>query len=389
MGWRGLLRSVEADRRRNDRISQRKNRLLDKANSVANKFINSMAEEAQRELEKIKAYEERLSDYPISKCGLQFSQPNKWAFDGISDNKGQITYDLKVAFSGDDLSVEPAEILYEKRCFKVLNACVTNYGIFVAFEISYDKSVTGSKSTKLINKKSPDNSLIAIRAGDQIFFPVEGTIDASLVDNVKRTGIIVFESFLDSVSEFDVVFIPKTDEDEQPENIIKFSGNIECIIQNNSSTKSLYENFLEKLNHQKIECENRISKELEAVKQTAEQQHLQQARQQGAGCFPFSLLSLALVFLLIVFASASSSPSRTTSIPPPPAYSPPMVESFMAEQAPAPAPPKKKPAKMKIAGYVTPEGEKLHRRASCGGRNSQVVYSTDWQASLSKCSKCW
>lgn len=392
MGWRGLLRSLEAERKRNERISQRRSRLVDKAHNIANRFINSMEDESRKELDKIKAYEERLSEFPISKCGLKYESPNKWCFDRFSDNKGQVTYDLQLSFNSDNLIATPGLIGYEKRNFEFLTACITSYGTFVAFTISYNKGIQGAKNTKLINRKSPDNSLIALRANDQIFFPIEGTIDANLIDNVRFVGIAVFEPFVDSISDFDIVFIPKSDEADQPETKINVSGDIASVIQKNNSEKSLYENFLDKLSQQKIEFENRVTRELNDVRETARQQQLHQNTQSGSGCFLLTLLAIFSAFFLLLLAGASSSNSsykaKLRQSPPLPYSNPPAEKAPMAE-APIAVGPEKKSAKKKVVGYVTPEGEKLHKNGSCGGRHSKAVYSTDWQASLSHCSKCW
>lgn len=252
MGWRGMLRSMEADRKRKERIEHKRDRILGKASSLASKFVSSFSNEAQQELEKVKKYEETLSEKPITKCGLKFTPPNKWTFDEFSDNKGQIKYNLQLAFTDDPLNCEPNLIEFEKRNFKILSVCITPYGTFLGFEISYNKDVPGAKSTKLINKRSPESSLIAIKSGDQLFFPIEGDIDGQLIADTKRIGMAVIEPFEEQFGEFEIVFIPKEEDDENPPKTIKVSeGDFVTIYEKTFKAKSLYEKFYEMLDEKK------------------------------------------------------------------------------------------------------------------------------------------
>jgi len=273
MAWEETHHRVETERRRRER---QRARLLDKAQTVVSDSMGKINLEAGQELEKIRAYELALYESPISRGGLVYTPPNQWSFREFSDPRGEVKFTVQLSFSGDDVTFDPEQIDFERRTFRLLSVCITRYGTFLGFEITYDKDVPGEKTTRLINCNHPEYSLVAIRLGDQLFLPIEGDIDGQVLPGTKRYGTVVIEAFEGNEGNhgmFEVVFIPKDQDDASPLKTIRVTGGtFPGILEKVFNEKSLYEKFREKLDEKTKEFSNRISAELSNIQQLAASQ---------------------------------------------------------------------------------------------------------------------
>lgn len=266
MGWRSTLRSIEADRKRRERVEYRKRRLISKVNNTTDKAFASFDQESNRELSKIRDYEVLLSEKPISRCNLHFIPPNRYEFDEFADKKGIITYQFQVTSTNDDVQISPTTVEFEKRVFTILGVCFSQYGTFVAFDIEYKRDVPGAKTTKLINKASLESSLLALKSGEQLFFPVEGNVDGQVIADTKKTSIVVFEPFEDPVDEFEIVFIPKEESDSDVPHLVRvFGQNVRTGIIAANSNPSLFDTFYAELSKTKSKYVSKIDNDRREV----------------------------------------------------------------------------------------------------------------------------
>ncbi len=232
MGWKSFVRSSEARRKKNE------------------KFNTSLVNEGQKELNKIRNFEDKILTKPISGAGLKFFPPSRWEMNGIEDHSGKITFSFQPKFTTDALTFSADSVGFEKRTLRLISCCISQFGTYLAFNISYSPDVPGKKTTKLFSKTKPECSLIALRSGSQVWFPIDAKLDFQLIPNSIFVGLVAFEPFSEPVNSFEIVFIPSdTSKDDDPEPlIITVSGNAlpEAISKANSE-KSIMSTFQEQL----------------------------------------------------------------------------------------------------------------------------------------------
>jgi len=232
MGWKSFVRGSEARRKRSE------------------KFNTSLLNEGQKELNKIRNFEEKILTKPISGAGLNFFPPSRWEMNGIEDHSGKITFSLQPTFPSDAFTFSADSVGFEKRNLKPISCCISQFGTYIAFNISYSSDVPGKKTTKIFSKTKPESSLIALRSGSQVWFPIDAKLDFQLIPNSIFVGLVAFEPFSEPINSFEIVFIPSdTSKDDDPEPLlITVSGNsLSEAISKANSEKSLVKTFQEQL----------------------------------------------------------------------------------------------------------------------------------------------
>ena len=164
MGWRGFVRSVNASSRRAAIASERRSRALARAHSKADNVLARLDAEIEREIQKVGAWEEKVSGSPIKALKLSYERGGGWSTEPLKDRTGLVTYTL---------TFEPASLdgaLFDTISADLdggivltpLAAAVCSQFTAVAFWAALGGDA--AKNIRLFQKASPETSRIAKEA---------------------------------------------------------------------------------------------------------------------------------------------------------------------------------------------------------------------------------
>ena len=224
MGWRGVLRSAGAAARRAERESQRRASHVHRLHQKAESLVGRLSQEAQRDLRKVEAFEEKIMQAPIRTLNLRYDEQGQWICQPLVDHTGDIHFSIGPGFASDPVAFSPRSIEFDGRIIAPLACCLSRYATLVAFSIA--TSSPSQKRRRLVNKTNPENGSVVLVAGDQAFYAFDGSVDGTTIPRVRKTGVIAFEPFVAAVPEFELAFVrPPTKKDPDPEpTIIKVTG---------------------------------------------------------------------------------------------------------------------------------------------------------------------
>jgi len=101
MGWRGALRSAGAAARRAERDGQRRANQIQRLHQKADSLLSRLSEEAQRDLRKVEAFEERTMEAPVRTLDLRYDEQGQWICRPLVDRTGNIQFSIGPAFTSD------------------------------------------------------------------------------------------------------------------------------------------------------------------------------------------------------------------------------------------------------------------------------------------------
>lgn len=266
MGWRAAFRSVDAARNRQAREEARRRRLIEKAEARAQRSMNAIDAEFEKELERARKFEVILTEDPVSRGGLDFARPDRWLLPPLADNTGKIRYSVQPVVQADPLQWHPACVHFEKRSFELLSVCVSVYGVYLAFAVGPSTTAAGARQTKLLSKKNPESGLLAIKCGTELHFPIDGNLDGRVVEGAVRVAVVAFEPFDEPVGAFEVLFLPRTESDDESPLAIAVDGDFGAISDRLRRTPSFCEQFQDEVERARAGCERQVAEDLAEVK---------------------------------------------------------------------------------------------------------------------------
>ena len=169
MGWRRFVQLAGAASRRLEREQIRRERIVAKAEHATSTLFDRLDAQAARKVGQVAPFEEKAYRLPVDTLKVRFVLPDKWEVEPYSDHSGNINIDLSLAFTSDPVEFSKPFIDFEKRRISPVRVCCSQYATFVAFSITYNPAVSGSKATRLVSKSQPDHSLVVVRADDHFF----------------------------------------------------------------------------------------------------------------------------------------------------------------------------------------------------------------------------
>ena len=253
MGWRALLRSIGKLSRQKKREEEHHKRSVTRAKNQANRYLESLSNEAERDAQRIQKFEGKLYAKPVRTLKLSYSSDGSWHVEPFVDRTGNIKFSYAPSFSSEKVDISPSSVLFEGREFEVKAVSVSKYATMVAMCVRLSKEAKGSKSRRLVSSKNPSNSHIAIVVGEKLFYPIDGNIDGRLINGVVHEGLVAFEPFSESIDHFQLTFMPKeTKKNPKPSPIpIDVAGKeLKTSINKALNSKSAVENYQAYANRQ-------------------------------------------------------------------------------------------------------------------------------------------
>lgn len=294
MGWRAALRSAGAASRRTAREQQRVSNQIARLHSKADRLLGKLSDEARTDAQKVERFEEGIYRCPVKTLAIRCDLAGVWTCEPLRDRSGSIQFTIAPEFRSDPVSFNPEIVCFEGRAFKGIACCISQYATLLAFGVVVHPSTPGSASRRLVNKTTPENSVLAIVADGQVYYAFDADIDGQNIPGVPTVRVVAFEPLSTPVNSFSIAFIPKaTKSQPDPDALwMQVAGpTIASEVQSLPTAESLVEQFERTLS---IEI-GRVSHEIRSSLPK---------RTSGSGCGIVLFLTVALICATALFAVA-------------------------------------------------------------------------------------
>ena len=268
MGWKGYVRSANAQARRQRLAHERIDRSLNKFTAQADNVAERLDAEVEREIDKVRRWEEKVSADPIKALKLTYAN-DQWSSAPLEDNAGIVKYSLAYNIVSVPMAVfQPIAVRTPTLTLGPIAIAVSAYFTAIAFEVMPAEGREAGATVRLVNRTTPEDSKLALASPDgNLLLPSDSSIEGKLFAGTRKIGVVTFEPFSEPIEFFDILL--DSGDDEAPARIRVTAPTLQTEITKELAAPGIAENFAKGLRQKQAESKAQIETHNQALAQSA------------------------------------------------------------------------------------------------------------------------